>query len=192
MSTIERSHGKRRLTRPRLSDLAVTPEHERHRDRDEHGRFLPGNRAGVGRTAVRALTRELHAIAALMGAATASAAQTDSDVAMIAKDVLSLYVVAKRRLADDSPLVLAPALAWARNSVLARYYGEQAIVAGLDTTKGRALIEMAHKCEQRAERSEVAALALAEKLADARRGASADDDDSLFYASEDEDNSDES
>lgn len=163
---IEKSHGKARLTRPRLSAVATVPTDgdRRRRDHDESGRFRPGNRASAGRGATRAIERPEAALAAI-AAKTPGGPCEPAELEQMLRDVRALYRETRRDLASASPLVLAPAATFARETVLAGYLTAKAFGAGPSTETGIALLDAAHRAEARAERAAVQALTLAQQLA---------------------------
>jgi hypothetical protein len=85
-------------------------------------------------------------------------------VHQVARDALALYAAAKRSVGCTAPLVLARLLRNAVNDVLADRLTAEALKAGVATERGAALLELAHRCEQRAERNLIAALAAAKAL----------------------------
>jgi hypothetical protein len=158
---IEKSHGRPHLARPRPSDLeTVDTEAERRRNHGERGRFVAGNDAARNASAKRTLTRTLRQAVQ----ETAGEALSSSDVVEVARDTLTLYGANKRSVGNGSPIVLARLLRNAVNDVLADRLTAAAIRAGIESKQGMALLEFAHKCEARAERAMVGALAAAKAL----------------------------
>jgi hypothetical protein len=162
---IERSHGKLRLTRPRMRDASVATVRERTGDRDALGRFAPGNAAATARTAKRSLTAALRAAAAAAVAEVAAGTQAPQRGAQVAQHALSLYRAEARVLATDSAMVRSHLVRWAVNTALGLDLHAAAIEQGADTDHGQRLIDLAHACEGRAERSAVAAATFAGLLA---------------------------
>lgn len=166
LHTIEPSHGKDRLTRPRQSDVAETARTDERRSRNHgsDGRFTRGNDAARGRTAKQAITR---AVAARAVTAQASADGVElSDEDRVATDALGLFHGTRRLDLDhDGPMVRGPAMTWALETALAAYYHDAAMSAGLASKEGARLLSLAHKCEVRAERAQTMALAADARLA---------------------------
>ncbi len=164
--TFERSHGKPRLTLPRLRDVAAgVAAGERTRDRDALGRFAPGNAAGRNRTAKRSLTATLRAAAVVALAEVAPGSSSPQAGAQIAQHALTLFRAGARELSTDSTLACSHLVRWAVNTALAAHLSAAAVEAGADTERGQQLIERAHACETRAERGSIAALTMARALA---------------------------
>jgi hypothetical protein len=157
---LERSHGKLRPALPRSSDLAVPqPPPDRRQGRDARGRFAPGHRSTRGKgwqAAIRRLAqREL----------------ADPELRGIANDSGSLFRARLAELPDNGATVSALVAEGSRSSVLSARFAARAIEVGLDTDDGRRALEMSMRLGQRAERSSVTALDMAQKLAEARRQA---------------------
>lgn len=164
--TIEHSHGKPRVTGPRLRDVnAAAADGEPIRDRDARGRFAPGNSAGRNRIAKRSITAVLRsAVAAGVAGVVATPNGSAPAPAQIAQQALALYRAGKRDLRTDSPIALSHLVRWAVNSALAQHLEGLAAEYGLDTDHGLRLLERAHACEGRAERASVAALTMAQAM----------------------------
>jgi uncharacterized protein YdbL (DUF1318 family) len=166
--SIERSHGKPRLTRPRLSDTPLVPTdlNRRRRDHASDGRFKPGNAAAGGRGAKGVIERPEESAQAALGSLA-----NDGERARLVQDIRTLYRATKRDLASDSPIVLASAATFARECVLAGYLLTKAVAEGITSPRGMQLLELAQKSEARAERASVLAVTMASKMARAGAGA---------------------
>lgn len=169
--SIERSHGKMRLARPRPRDAgAATADRDPFRDRDARGRFQTGNTAGRNRTAKRSITAVLRSAAASGVAGVVAAPSGSAPVpAQIAQQALTLYRAGRRDLHTDSPIALSHLARWAVNTALAQHLAALAAEHGLDTDQGLRLLERAHACEGRAERASIAALTMARAIGGARK-----------------------
>lgn len=158
---MERSQGKLRPSRPRLKDLRTEPHPplDRTVGRDASGRFAPGYKGSTrGKGWKRAITRlagphvkgpELHAIAG---------------------DAGSLFRAWLAELPHDGPTVSAIVAEGSRSAVLSAHLAARALEVGLETAKGRALLELSVKLGQRAERTAVTAYDLSQRLAEAEHG----------------------
>jgi hypothetical protein len=161
--TIEQSHGKARPTLPRASDLqpgqsVAKPAESRTPD----GRFASGNRASVA-------ARFTHAIRKSLGSKAAK-----GEALVVARDARRVFSHVLRSLPSDAAPVRALLAVYSRHASLNAYYTLCAEAAGLDTTAGLKLLEVADRQSQRAERTLVTVHDLARVHADlaARRGAS--------------------
>lgn len=170
--TLEPSHQKTRVMRPRPTDIADTvgTAERRHRNHGSDGRFQRANDAARARRSKSAITKATAKRAAAAELAHVEGAQpTDAD--LVAHDAMALYGDARRHDLDhDGPMVRAPAFTWSYNTALAAYYHEAARSAGLATERGMALVELAHRCEARAERAEAMALAADTRMAKRPKG----------------------
>jgi hypothetical protein len=185
LHTIELSHGKPRLTAPRLSDVgAVEAGAERLRNHDEKGRFVPGNAAGRDRNAKRALTAPLRAARARLLAADDTLPRSVADELL--RDALAVYGSAKSELGSSSVFVLANLVTFATESVLSGYFAKQAAEQGFDTARGGQLLELGHKCETQAQRAMTAALAARKALPKCHKDAGRTILDAIDAAGEDE------
>lgn len=152
----EQSHGRPYVVGPRLSDTpAVDTDARRHRNHDDKGRFRRGNDAPRGGAAKRVLKRQLRlAVSSATTGAPLAPAETES--AELLDQARVLFRETRRRLRmPDDPRVAGPAIRHAVNTVLAGFYTNKAGEAGFASDLGMKLLEMAHKCEQRADRSSV-------------------------------------
>jgi hypothetical protein len=170
--TVEQSHGKARLTAPRLSDVGSVPtDGELSRDRGERGQFAPGNRAAADRSSKRALTAPLRAARKRLQDLGEALPRPVADELL--RDALAVYGSARVELGSSSVFVLANIVSFATESVLAGYFTKQAADSGFETEPGAAYLEQAQRCEQCAQRAMTAALAAAKALSGRRpkRGA---------------------
>lgn len=171
---IETSHGREYLVGPRLSDVTDSnggTDERRRRNHDGRGRFQKGNDAARGRGPKRAILGSVQDLIEK----TAGGTLKPSEATEVAQGAIKLYDATRANLGDDDPRVLAPALRFAVNTLLAGIFTRRAGEVGFTTKRGMALLELAHKCEGRADRSSVQATAMAEKLAAARRARSPGD-----------------
>lgn len=163
LHTFEVSHGKPRLTAPRPTDLGtVEPVGDRGRDHDAKGRFVPGNRAAVGKSARRALTAPLRAARTRVREAVGGEARPVADELL--NDALAVFGSVRVELDSRSVLVLGPAVTYATETVLAGYFVKLAAEKGLETEEGARLLGLAHACETQATRALTAALAAAKAV----------------------------
>lgn len=161
--TIEQSHGKPRLTAPRLSDVGTVPTaDEPSKDRLDGGRFAPGNQVAANRSAKRALTAPLRAARTRLQDLGEGLPRPVADELLT--DAMAVYGSARLELGSSSVFVLANAVSFATESVLAGYLTKLAAQAGFDTEKGAAYLEQAQRCEQCAQRAMTAALAATKAL----------------------------
>ncbi len=168
LHTIELSHDKPRLTGPRLSDVGTVPSAtEPSPDRVEQGRFAPGNQVAAGRSAKQAIRRPLKdALRRVEDAIRDAVEPSEADV--LVADAEAVCREAMRSVGAPSILVLAPAVRFATNSVLAGHLTNKAAEAGFTTEEGERLLGMAHQCEQQALRASTAMLANAKALGSAK------------------------
>jgi hypothetical protein len=165
MASIETSHDREYLIGPRLSDINDSSggtDEKRKRNHGEHGRFLPGNDAGKGRGPKRAIVGAVQDLIER----TAGGSLESSEASEVAEGALKLYDATRANLGHDDPRVLAPALRFAVNVMLAGVFTKRAGEVGFTTEPGMVFLELAHKCEQRADRSSVQATAMAARLVD--------------------------
>lgn len=180
--TVEESHGKPRLTAPRLSDVGtVETGDDRARNHDAKGQFALRNKAAAGRAAKRALTAPLRAARERLQE-TGDLPRSVADELL--RDALAVFGSAKVELGSSSVFVLANAVSFATESVLAGFFTNQAAAAGFDTARGAELLEMAQRCEQCAQRAMTAALAAAKALS--KQGRAAAGNLATFWAGDDE------
>ena len=164
LHTIELSHDKPRLTAPRLSDVGTVPSaSEPSPDRANRGQFAPGNQAAKGSHAKRAVTRQVRDARRRVEEAIRDAVDpTEADQLMA--DAWAVYCDAKRDVGHRSILVVAPAVHFASNTILAGYFKNAATASGLKTEEAERLLGLAWQCEQQALRASTAMLANAKAL----------------------------
>jgi len=166
--TVEDSHGKPRLTAPRLSDLGTVPtDDERSRDRVAGGLFAPGNKAAQGRTAKRALTAPLRAARKRVQELGEGLPAPVADGLL--SDAMAVFNSARLELGGSSVFVLANAVSFATESVLSNYFFKLAAEAGFDTEIGAAHLASAQRCEQCAQRAMTACLAAKKAIGSPKR-----------------------
>jgi hypothetical protein len=168
LHTIEESHGKPRLTQPRLSDLeTVTTVGEPSGERGPGGRFAPGNKVASGARAKRAIAAPLRDARKRVLAATDGQPATVADAVL--RDALTIYRRARLELDASSIFVLSSLAAFATQSALTQYFTKRSAECGFDTERGLAMLEQAQRCEQQAQRAMTAALAATKALPKAGR-----------------------
>lgn len=142
--TIEYSKGKARPTLPRASGLAPKEADEKPTGgRDAHGHFAAGNAVGVGARFTATVRKSLGKAGAT--GATGAALVVASDARRVFGHVLT-------SLSSDAPPVRALLAVYARHQALHAYYSNRAEELGLDTPEGLALLVVADRQSQRAER----------------------------------------
>jgi hypothetical protein len=152
--SFRREHSKLRPQPPRLKDQKRRERPgEPNRNQDSKGRFTAGNDAPKGRAVKRIIRRYL-------GEGAASSGQVEA----LTQDTLTLFKAFKRVLGNDAPQVQDTVARRARWGVLSAWYALHAAELGLGTEQGMAALEMALKLDARAERLDVTALDLAERL----------------------------
>lgn len=177
--SVERSHGKARITRPRLRAVTsgATASARRERDHAADGKFRHGNRAAADHAVRAAVARREYAALRTELDKAAGGLVEASESAVLLRDTLALYRATRRSLASGEPVVLSSALAFARESCLASLLMSEALRVGVTTDRGLQLIEASQRAEARAERASLHALVLAERLSEAdarqRSGANA-------------------
>ncbi|HEY6460547.1 MAG TPA: hypothetical protein VIY73_10370 [Polyangiaceae bacterium] len=138
---MERSHGKMRPSLVRASDLepgvsAPKPP----TGRDAGGHFAPGNRASVGARFTATIKKSLGSKAAT------------GEALIVARDARRLFGHTLASLPSDAPPVRALLAIYSRHAALHAYYTVKAEALGLDTDAGLALLAVADRQSQRAER----------------------------------------
>jgi hypothetical protein len=154
---IERSHGKARPALVRASDL--TPHETAPKPsegRDASGRFSAGNRAARA-------ARFTHTIRKALGAKAGS-----GEALIVARDARRVFGHVLASLPSDAAPVRALLAVYARHQALHAYYTLRAEALGLDTEAGLALLAVADRQSQRAERTLVTVHDLARVHAEAR------------------------
>jgi hypothetical protein len=171
---IEVSHGKARPTLVRASDL--TPPHADGKPpsgRGPGGHFAAGNRIGIGARWKATLRKAL-------GNGAAS-----GEVGIVAADANRVMLHVLRALPSDAAPVRVMVAVHARHVALNAYYTAKAEAAGLDTPEGLALLTVADRQSQRAERTLVTALDVARVSAEAARRAQPSGPGALLAALDD-------
>lgn len=169
LHTIEQSHGKPRLTRPRPTDLGTVPTGaDRSRDQDAAGRFTHGNQAARGRGARSALRAPYRAAARRISEALDVGAEPETADVLL-HDAMLVFETARAELGSRSVFVQGPTIAYAIETTLAGYFHAAAAKAGHDTDAGAALLERAQSCETHAARAMTAALAAVKALGGKRQ-----------------------
>lgn len=164
---LRHEHSKLRPQPPRLKDLRPGERpRERSRNQDTKGRFVAGNDAPKGRAVKRIIRRYL-------GEGAASSEQVEE----LTRDTVTLFKAFKRALSSDAPQVQDTVARRARWGVLSAWYALRAAEIGLGTEGGDAALEMALKLDARAERLDVTAIDLADRL-----GSSADKESNPLLA----------
>lgn len=157
----ERSHGKVRPSLPRLKELPAEPLPPRDRTagRDALGRFAAGSKQPGARS--RGWRKALVQLAGpnVVG----------PEVQKLASESATLYRARLAELAHQGPTVSALVAEGARSSVLSSHLAARALAVGVETAKGRALLDLSMKLGQRGERTSVSAYDLAQRLAEAER-----------------------
>lgn len=134
--TVEQSHGKPRMTRPRMSDVNDGTDPQRHRNHDADGRAAKGNKLATGRGWKRALLALL------------------PDTA----DAKKLYDAAVRELVHDTPFARASCLRWVRHTIRESETDAEATKAGIATELGMKQLDRLREHSDKAEKAAVAAL----------------------------------
>lgn len=139
---MERSKGKMRPSLTRASDLAapVDTAAKPSDARTPDGRFAAGNRAASDARFVNAIRKSL-------GSTDATGAAL-----IVARDARRVFGTTLRSLPSDAAPVRALLAVYARHHALHAYYTLRAETAGLDTPEGLALLAVADRQSQRAER----------------------------------------
>jgi hypothetical protein len=139
--TIERSHGKARPGLPRASDLApVEAEAKPPQGRTAGGHFAAGNRLGVGARWKATLKKAMGNRAA------------EGELGIVAADAARVALHVQRSLPSDAAPVRVLVAIHARHVALHAYFTAKAEEAGLETDQGLALLVVADRQSQRAER----------------------------------------
>lgn len=138
---IEHSHGKARPALVRASDLQPVESGTKPPDgRTGDGRFAPGNRASVGNRFKRTIRKVLGDRA------------VDGEAGIVAADARRVFSHILLALPSDAAPVRALLAVHARHMALHAFFTTKAAAAGLDTPTGLALLEVADRQSQRAER----------------------------------------
>ncbi|MGO9834734.1 MAG: hypothetical protein ACLP1X_10990 [Polyangiaceae bacterium] len=146
----EQSHGKARPALPRASDLRPVASEAKPSDaRGPGGRFAPGNRLSVG-------ARFTATVRKALGSKVAT-----GEALVVARDARRVFGHVLASLPSDAPPVRALLSVYARHQALHAYFTLKAEAAGLDTEAGLALLVVADRQSQRAERTLVTCLDIA-------------------------------
>jgi hypothetical protein len=154
---LERSKGKLRPGLPRSSDLHTVPAGEPDGNRDTGGRFEKGNTVGT-RRGIRALIKR-HL----------GRDGTNAETESVYRETTTLFGGFMKSMPTEADVVQDLAARQARASVFSARFAAQALEVGIFTDKGRQLLEMSIRFDQRAERLMVTALDVATKLAESER-----------------------
>jgi hypothetical protein len=140
--TIETSHGKARPSLVRASDLTSPSKTDAKpsEGRAPDGRFSAGNRAAHA-------ARFTHTIRKALGTKAAT-----GEALVVARDARRVFGHVLAALPSDAPPVRALLAVYARHQALHAYYTTKAEALGLDTEAGLALLVVADRQSQRAER----------------------------------------
>ncbi len=156
-------HGKLRAQPPRRKDLPAYTAPEPNRNHDASGRFLPGNGAAANKALKAIIKRHLGSDA------------SGELVEALYRDTRRLYEQLLKDLpASDAPEVQDLVARRARWAVLGARYAAKAAELGLFGDDAAAALEMALKCDARAERLAVSARDEAERIARSRPEADAE------------------
>jgi hypothetical protein len=139
--TLERSHGRLRPSLPRASDLGTTEAGAKPTaGRADHGHFANGNRIGLA-------ARFTHTIRKALGSSESKGAAL-----VVARDARRVFGHVLASLPSDAAPVRALLAVYARHQALHAYYTLRAEALGLDSEAGLALLAVADRQSQRAER----------------------------------------
>jgi len=145
--------GKARPQPPRLKDVARRERSgERSRNHDAKGRFTAGNRAPEGRKLKAIIRRHL------------GKDGTGEAIETLFAETKQIFSALVKAVGSDAPQVQDTLARRARWGVLSAHYALRAVDLGLETDAGQACLELALKLDQRAERLDVTALDLANRL----------------------------
>ncbi len=160
---IEESHGKPRLTMPRLSDMheGSTPEQteQRREQLRENARY---------RGSKEALRAPLRAVAGEEVRRAVGGLATPEESRLVAENALQLAGDAAREVACGSPFCAHHTTRFGVNAALAGFYAQRAAEVGFGSPEGLTFVEAAHRCERQAERAMVAAIAAAKEFGSRR------------------------
>lgn len=145
--------GKLRPQPARLKDTTARERTgERPRNHDSLGRFTKGNTAPKGRKVKRLIKRYLGTDA------------TNAETEQLTRDVVAMFKSLCRSMGSEEPAVQDTLARRARWGVLSARYALRAAELGLDTAAGMKALDLALKLDARAERLDVTALDLANRL----------------------------
>jgi hypothetical protein len=138
---IERSHGKARPALTRASDLQPSESDGNRTDlRTPDGRFAAGNRASLGARFTATIRKSLGAKAGT------------GEALVVARDARRVFAHVLASLTSDAAPVRALLAVYSSHQALHAYFMLKAQAAGLDTETGLALLAVADRQSQRAER----------------------------------------
>jgi hypothetical protein len=156
--------GKRRPQPPRLKNVAARQRSGNGAaNHDTGGRFTAGNKAAEGKRLKAILKRHLGREA------------TGPDTEALYREVRDIFAALVSSVGSDAPQVQDTLARRARWGVLSAHYALRAVELGLETEQGQACLELALKLDARAERLDVTALDLANRL-DGEQGSGGTDD----------------
>jgi hypothetical protein len=156
----ERSHGKARTVLATSGMLRAidteASEARRAHNRDDKGRFRPGNKVATERGTSTAIKRLFGGLAR----------QEDlgPDAQLVVGDARRLYLTTMRSMPVDAAIVRSKVASMAWHEAMAAHWRRRALLAGLDTPEGIGCDERATQHDVRAERLVVTALDLAQRL----------------------------
>lgn len=144
---IEKSHGKARPTLVRAAELRrVDADTKPSDNRGAHGHFAAGNRTGLAARFKATLKKSLGTKA------------SPGELAIVTRDAMRVFSHVLRSMPSDAAPVRVLVTLHARHVALNAYFTAKAEAAGLDTEQGLALLAVADRQSQRAERVLVTAL----------------------------------
>jgi hypothetical protein len=137
----EKSHGKARPALPRASDLRPVDTVEKPTDaRTPDGRFAAGNRSAVAARFTATIRKAL------------GTKEASGEALIVARDARRVFGHVLASLPSDAPPVRALLAVYSRHQALHAYYTAKAEILGLDSEAGLALLAVADRQSQRAER----------------------------------------
>lgn len=143
--------GKRRPQPARLKDVAKRSANGTV-NHNPDGTFTTKNRAAVNRGTKAAIKRQL------------GSGATSEAVERLYSDTKVIFLALSRAVGSSAPQVQDTLARRARWGVLSAHYALRAAELGLETDAGQACLELALKLDARAERLDVTALDLANRL----------------------------
>jgi hypothetical protein len=121
---------------------------------DAGGRFTAGNKAAEGKRLKAIIRRHLGRDA------------TNADTEALYREVRDIFAALVASVGSSMPQVQDTLARRARWGVLSAHYALRAVDLGLETEQGQACLELALKLDQRAERLDITAIDLANRLGD--------------------------
>jgi hypothetical protein len=151
---LRNEHNALRPTTPRAKDVHPRPVRSPYAAANHaaDGRFRPGNTASSGKRLKQIIKRHLGKDA------------TDDTVSLLFAETKSMFLALVKAVDSTAPQVQDTLARRARWGVLSAHYALLAAELGLDTPDGQKALEMALKLDARAERLDVTAIDLANKL----------------------------